>query len=146
VKMAPSVGVKILSISTSSSALTTGKSTGISAPGASTTRFNESKTCSPLASTTSHDGAMIGLGVAFGVALVACAGAGVWLLQLYRRQKSQVKAMNFGQPQEYHLPNSKEGMNRPGVYRAQEMSGPPASGEMDGHKSQGPVELESRSR
>ncbi|KAE9380132.1 hypothetical protein N431DRAFT_459095 [Stipitochalara longipes BDJ] len=145
--MAPSVGVKLLSAtSTSSSTSPTGKSTETTL-GSAATGSDDCKSCSPVASaSTSHDGAMIGLGVGLGVALVARAGAGLWIFRLYRRQKSQFKAVSAGTSQEYYSPNFKDSSNVQGVYRPQEITGQITSAEMDGQRQQAPAELENRSR
>jgi hypothetical protein len=41
------------------------------------------------------------------VALVACAGAALWLIRLYRKQKSRFKTVSVGTAQEYYSPTLK---------------------------------------
>jgi hypothetical protein len=135
VQMAPSVGVKLLTSATSSSASPTGTPTG----------SNDNQSCPKVASPT-NNGAMIGLGVGLGIALVACAAAGLWLLRSYRKQRAQFQAIQAGPPQqEYYPPSYKADTNPQGIYQP-EMTGPPPSTELDTQRRQAPVELETGNR
>jgi hypothetical protein len=154
VDMSPSVGVKILSSTTTSASAsgtakgtTTGTSTGSITAGQTTINPNDAKTTRASSSSSNHDGAMIGLGVGLGVLVLICAAAGLWALRSYRKQKAQLSqfaAVSGAAPQEYYPPNTKEYTNADGIYRQQEISGPPVGAEMDAQR--GPAELESRSR
>jgi len=145
VNMAPSVGVKILSSSTTASPSATGTSTKSITSGPAATGPSDGKT-TPAPSTSNHDGAMIGLGVGLGVLVIICAAAGLWALRSYRKQKAQLSqfaAVSGAAPQEYYPPNTKEYTNAQGVYRQQEVAGTPVGAEMDAQR--GPAELGSRS-
>jgi hypothetical protein len=137
VQMAPSVGVKLLTSATSTSASPTGTATGSS----------ENQSCPKVASST-NNGAMIGLGVGLGIALVACAAAGLWLLRSYRKQRAQFQAIQAGPPQQEYYPPSYKADTNPqgvGVYQP-EMTGPPARTELGTERRQAPVELETGNR
>ena len=134
VQMAPSVGVKLLTSATSTSASATGKATG------TTIGPNDSQLCSPVASST-NNGAIIALGVALGVTLIACAVLGVCLVRSYRKQKAQIPPVQAWPPkQEYYPPSFKADTNTLGVYPS-EMTGLPPSTELDAARQQVWVEL-----